>query len=122
MTARIFLSAGEPSGVWIGASLMRTLKARLGDDVAFAGLGGGAMVDEGLRLIFDPAQIGYDDLLRTFWEGHDPTQGMRQGNDIGTQYRSGVYAYDAGQRGAAERSKADFAPRLAEAGYGAITT
>ncbi|MDP5361356.1 MAG: peptide-methionine (S)-S-oxide reductase, partial [Paracoccaceae bacterium] len=57
-----------------------------------------------------------------FWEGHDPTQGMRQGNDAGTQYRSGIYTYSAAQKAAADASKAAFAPRLSQAGYGAITT
>ncbi len=57
-----------------------------------------------------------------FWEGHDPTQGMRQGNDRGTQYRSGIYYFNEAQREAAERTRAEFAPRLAEAGFGAITT
>ncbi len=78
--------------------------------------------NEVVRVIYDPAVISYDQLLQVFWEGHDPTQGMRQGNDRGTQYRSGIYAYSAAQRDAAEASKAAFAPRLSEAGYGAITT
>ncbi|MCA1776883.1 MAG: peptide-methionine (S)-S-oxide reductase MsrA, partial [Loktanella sp.] len=72
--------------------------------------------------VYDPAKIGYDALLKVFWEGHDPTQGMQQGNDRGTQYRSGIYTYTAAQKEAAEASKADFAPRLRAAGYGAITT
>ncbi|WP_316015764.1 peptide-methionine (S)-S-oxide reductase MsrA [Roseobacter sp. HKCCA0434] len=71
---------------------------------------------------YDPSVISYEDLLKVFWEGHDPTQGMRQGNDVGTQYRSGIYVYDAEQRAAAERTKAEFAPRLKQAGYGAVTT
>ncbi len=78
--------------------------------------------NEVVRVIYDPAVISYDQLLQVFWEGHDPTQGMRQGNDRGTQYRSGIYAYSAAQREAAEASKVAFAPRLSEAGYGAITT
>lgn len=78
--------------------------------------------NEVVRVVFDPAKISYDDLLRTFWEGHDPTQGMRQGNDRGTQYRSGIYYADAGQKAAAEASKAAYQKRLSEAGYGAITT
>ena len=78
--------------------------------------------NEVVRVVYDPAKISYDDLLRTFWEGHDPTQGMRQGNDRGTQYRSGIYATTPAQRAAAEASKAAFAPRLQTAGYGAITT
>lgn len=78
--------------------------------------------NEVVRVVYDPAKIGYDALLKVFWEGHDPTQGMQQGNDRGTQYRSGIYAYTAAQKEAAEASKADFAPRLRAAGYGAITS
>ncbi len=78
--------------------------------------------NEVVRVIFDPAQISYDDLLRIFWENHDPTQGMRQGNDHGTQYRSGIYTYDDAQRAAAEASRDGYAARLKAAGYGAITT
>jgi peptide-methionine (S)-S-oxide reductase len=78
--------------------------------------------NEVVNVIYDPAKTSYEALLKIFWESHDPTQGMRQGNDAGTQYRSGIYVYDAEQRAAAERSKAAFAPKLAQAGYGAITT
>ena len=78
--------------------------------------------NEVVRVVYDPAVISYEDLLRVFWEGHDPTQGMRQGNDMGTQYRSGIYAYSEVQKTAAEASKLAFAPRLLSAGYGAITT
>ncbi len=78
--------------------------------------------NEVVRLIFDPENVGYRELLRVFWEGHDPTQGMRQGNDTGTQYRSGIYWYSEAQRSAAEMTKAEFAPRLTEAGFGPITT
>ncbi len=78
--------------------------------------------NEVVRVVYDPAKISYEALLQVFWEGHDPTQGMRQGNDRGTQYRSGIYTYSDAQRAAAEASKATFAPRLSEAGYGAITT
>lgn len=78
--------------------------------------------NEVVRITFDPAQISYTDLLRLFWENHNPTQGMRQGNDQGTQYRSGIYTYDAEQQAAAEASRAAYAPRLAAAGYGPITT
>jgi peptide-methionine (S)-S-oxide reductase len=77
---------------------------------------------EAVRVIFDPARVSFEDLLRKFWEGHDPTQGMRQGNDVGTQYRSAVYVYDEAQRKAAEATKAAYQARLAQAGYGAITT
>jgi len=78
--------------------------------------------NEVVRVIYDPAVISYDDLLRTFWEGHDPTQGMRQGNDVGTQYRSGIYTYSAEQQAAAEASKQMFQDRLATAGLGDIST
>ena len=75
-----------------------------------------------MLVVYDPAQISYDRLLAIFWESHDPTQGMRQGNDAGTQYRSGIYTFDAAQQQAAEASKAAYGRRLAEAGYGPITT
>jgi peptide-methionine (S)-S-oxide reductase len=78
--------------------------------------------NEVVRVVFDPSLTSYEDLLRLFWEGHDPTQGMRQGNDVGTQYRSGVYVYSEPQRAAAERTRDAFAARLREAGYGDITT
>ena len=78
--------------------------------------------NEVVHVIYDPAQVSYDDLLRVFWEGHDPIQGMRQGNDIGTQYRSGIYTYSEAQAEAAEASRAAYAPALARAGYGAVTT
>src|SRR6476619_1067350 len=74
--------------------------------------------NEVVLVIYDPAQVSYDNLLSVFWENHDPTQGMRQGNDAGTQYRSGVYAFDAAQLAAAEASKAMYGKRLAAAGYG----
>ena len=78
--------------------------------------------NEVVRVVYDPEVISYEELLQVFWEGHDPTQGMRQGNDRGTQYRSGIYTYSESQKAAAETSKAAFAPRLSKAGYGAITT
>ena len=77
---------------------------------------------EAVLAVFDPQQTSYEELLRIFWEGHDPTQGMRQGNDVGTQYRSAIYTSDDAQRQAAEASKAMFAERLAGAGYGEIST
>jgi peptide-methionine (S)-S-oxide reductase len=77
---------------------------------------------EVVRVVFDPAVISYDALLRVFWEGHDPTQGMRQGNDRGTQYRSAIYATTPGQLAAARAARDLFAPRLAAAGFGPITT
>lgn len=78
--------------------------------------------NELVRVIYDPKVIAYEELLKVFWEGHDPTQGMRQGNDRGTQYRSGIYWTTEAQRDAAEASKAAFQPRLDAARYGQITT
>lgn len=78
--------------------------------------------NEVVRVIFDPAQLSYEGLLRVFWENHDPTQGMRQGNDLGTQYRSGIYTCDAAQQQAAEASRALFQHRLLRAGRGIVTT
>ena len=78
--------------------------------------------NEVVLVVFDPKKISYDALLKTFWENHDPTQGMRQGNDTGTQYRSGIYVFDAAQRDAAERSRSVFQEQLSGRGYGAITT
>jgi len=78
--------------------------------------------NEVVLVVFDPKTIGYDDLLKVFWESHDPTQGMRQGNDAGTQYRSGIYYADDDQRRAAERSRDAFQKQLTAAGYSAITT
>jgi peptide-methionine (S)-S-oxide reductase len=72
--------------------------------------------------VFDPAQTSYEEMLRIFWEGHDPTQGMRQGNDMGTQYRSAIYWHSEPQRRAAEESRAMFQARLSASGYGDITT
>ena len=83
---------------------------------------GGTGHNEVVRVVFDPAEVSFGDLLRVFWENHDPTQGMRQGNDMGTQYRSGIYTYDAGQQADAEASKAAFQASLNAAGYGEITT
>ncbi|MCC2593574.1 peptide-methionine (S)-S-oxide reductase MsrA [Tessaracoccus sp. OS52] len=77
---------------------------------------------ETVRVVFDPARVSYEDLLRIFWEAHDPTQLNRQGNDIGTQYRSAIFPVDDEQLRAAERSREEFQERLHEAGYGDITT
>jgi peptide-methionine (S)-S-oxide reductase len=77
---------------------------------------------EVVRVVFDPAAISFDALLRIFWESHDPTQGMRQGNDVGTQYRSTIYCYGSAQRAAAETSCKLYEAALAAAGRGAITT
>ena len=78
--------------------------------------------NEVVLVVFDPKIISYDDLLKVFWENHDPTQGMRQGNDAGTQYRSGIYVDNAQQQRAADASRAAFQPQLTAAGYGPITT
>lgn len=78
--------------------------------------------NEVVQVVFDPAQVSYEQLLQLFWESHNPTQGMRQGNDVGTQYRSGVYFFDDDQRRAAEQSRDAYAARLKTAGYGEITT
>jgi peptide-methionine (S)-S-oxide reductase len=78
--------------------------------------------NEVVLVVFDPEVVAYADLLTLFWEGHDPTQGMRQGNDLGTQYRSGIYTYDDEQLRLAEASKVQFQQALDEAGYGKITT
>jgi peptide-methionine (S)-S-oxide reductase len=77
---------------------------------------------EAVLVVFDPKKTSFDDLLKVFWENHDPTQGMRQGNDVGTQYRSGIYYYRDEQRSAAERSRDAYQQRLTAAGYGTITT
>jgi peptide-methionine (S)-S-oxide reductase len=77
---------------------------------------------EAVRAIFDPRETSYEEMLRIFWEAHDPTQGMRQGNDVGSQYRSGLYYYDEIQKEAALRSRDAFQERLSAAGYGRITT
>ena len=78
--------------------------------------------NEAVLVVYDPARIGYEQLLKTFWESHDPTQGMRQGNDAGTQYRSGIYVYSDEQRRAAEESKAIYERALEARGLAAITT
>jgi peptide-methionine (S)-S-oxide reductase len=78
--------------------------------------------NEVVLVVFDPKRVSYDELLKTFWESHDPTQGMRQGNDVGTQYRSGIYVFDEAQRRAAEASKEAYGPALAGRRYGPITT
>ena len=78
--------------------------------------------NEVVLVVYDPAAVSYVTLLKTFWESHDPTQGMRQGNDVGTQYRSGIYVSDAAQREAAEASKRAYEAALRAKGYGPITT
>jgi peptide-methionine (S)-S-oxide reductase len=78
--------------------------------------------NEAVLVVFDPARVTYDTLLKVFWENHDPTQGMRQGNDVGTQYRSGIYVFDEAQRAAAEASRDAYQRALSDAGLGRITT
>ena len=78
--------------------------------------------NEVVLVVFDPKELSYAKLLKTFWESHDPTQGLRQGNDIGTQYRSGIYTFSDQQKAAAEASKMDYQKRLTAAGHGFITT
>jgi peptide-methionine (S)-S-oxide reductase len=107
-------------GVWltmVGYAAGHTPNATYGEVCS-----GNTGHNEVVRVVFDPAVISYEDLLKVFWEGHDPTQGMRQGNDVGTQYRSGVYVFDDRQRELAECTKAMFESRLGDAGYGAVTT
>jgi peptide-methionine (S)-S-oxide reductase len=77
---------------------------------------------EAVLVVFDPKETSYDDILRLFWENHDPTQGMRQGNDQGTQYRSAIYTTDEAQRAAADASRERFQQELAKSGFGEITT
>jgi len=78
--------------------------------------------NEVVLVVYDPKKVSYEQLLKTFWESHDPTQGMRQGNDVGTQYRSGIYVFSPEQRAVAEASRASYAKALGAAGMGAITT
>jgi len=78
--------------------------------------------NEVVRVVFDPAQVSYRELLQVFWESHDPTQGMRQGNDVGTQYRSGIYCFGETQEALARRSQSEYQAALKAAGFGPITT
>ncbi|MCY3879925.1 MAG: peptide-methionine (S)-S-oxide reductase MsrA [Rhodobacteraceae bacterium] len=78
--------------------------------------------NEVVRIVFDPALVSYRQLLKVFWEGHDPTQGMRQGNDFGTQYRSGIYAHDAESKSEAENSRDVYGGLIARSGLGPLTT
>jgi peptide-methionine (S)-S-oxide reductase len=88
------------------------------EEVCSAGTGHNEVV----FVVFHPEEVSYETLLKAFWEGHDPTQGMRQGNDIGTQYRSGIYTFSDAQRAAAKASRADYQRALDAAGHGQITT
>ena len=78
--------------------------------------------NEVVQIAFDPGLVSYADLLKVFWENHDPTQGMRQGGDTGTQYRSGIYAFNAAQKAAAEVTREAYQKRLTESGFGVVTT
>jgi peptide-methionine (S)-S-oxide reductase len=78
--------------------------------------------NEVVRVVFDPKKVGYETLLKTFWENHDPTQGMRQGNDVGTNYRSGIYTFGPQQRSAAEASKRAYGEALLSQGFDPVTT
>ncbi|CAH1659085.1 methionine sulfoxide reductase A [Hyphomicrobiales bacterium] len=115
---RKFWQSGE--GIWVtAAGYAGGTTPNPTYEEACSGLTGHTEV---VLVVYDPARIAYEDLLRIFWENHDPTQGMRQGGDIGTQYRSAIYTYDAEQKAAAEQSRADYQKALAAKGYGPITT
>jgi len=110
----------QAPGVWstsVGYAGGHTPNPRY-EDVG-SGLTGHAEV---VQVVFDPRKTTYEDLLRTFWENHDPTQGMRQGNDVGTQYRSAIYTTSEAQRRSAEGSRAAYQRKLTDAGWGEITT
>jgi len=83
---------------------------------------GGTGHTEVVLVVYDPSEVSYEQLLRVFWEAHDPTQGMRQGNDVGTQYRSAIYTFDAGQLVAAQQSRRAFQQALETSGFGPVTT
>ncbi len=117
---------GAERGFWLSPGVVSTAVGYAGGhtpnptyrEVCSGGTGHAEVV----RVVFDPARIRYEDLLKVFWEGHDPTQGMRQGNDVGTQYRSAVYTYGDEQQRAAEASRDAYQKVLTAAGHGAITT
>jgi len=110
----------QTPGVWVtAAGYAGGLTPNPTYEETCTGLTGHAEV---VKVVFDPAVVTYDDLLKTFWENHDPTQGMRQGNDIGTTYRSAVYYLDEGQKAAAEASRDAYQAALSKAGKGVITT
>jgi peptide-methionine (S)-S-oxide reductase len=117
---------GAEKGFWLAPGVVSTAVGYAGGHTpnptyreVCSGMTGHAEV---VRVVFDPARVRYEDLLKLFWEGHDPTQGMRQGNDVGTQYRSAIYTYGDEQRRAAELSRDAYQKVLTAAGYGRITT
>mgnify|MGYP001296984649 CR=1 FL=1 len=112
VSAARYVHAGPPA-----ITLFTVVNNRSG-----SGAHSGLLINGSQRVIFDPAVISYEQLLTVFWENHDPTQGLRQGNDVGSTYRSGIYTYGADQQAAALASKAVYADRLRAAGHGAITT
>jgi len=117
-TERTFWSLG--SGIWITAvGYAGGLTPNPTYQEVCSGLTGH---NEVVLVVYDPSRISYETLLKTFWESHDPTQGMRQGNDAGTQYRSGIYTFTDAQRAAAEASKAAYQKMLSQSGFGQITT
>ena len=94
----------------------------LGDGIYTTAVGYAAGHTEAVLVVFDPKKVPYEKLLKTFWENHNPTQGMRQGNDVGTQYRSAIYTFNDAQKKAADASKATYQKALAAKGLGSITT
>ncbi len=117
---------GAEQGFWPTAGVFSTAVGYAGGHTSnptyrevCTGLTGHAEV---VLVVFDPNKVRYEDLLKVFWEGHDPTQGMRQGNDVGTQYRSALYCHDEEQRRAAQASRDAYQKALSAAGHGAVTT
>ena len=114
------LALGASAGIMLAATVLGLLPAALSaGNLAQVTVGFAVGV---VLVVFDPEQTSREEILKLFWETHDPTQGMRQGNDMGTQYRSGIYVSTPEQRAAAEATRDQFAARLRDAGYGEITT